>query len=236
MITFVDLVCVATATGGTSAFQLGAAVDGYRGQEALLDGGLYRYSVQQGANYEVGVGTYVASTQSLSRTPIWSSHGNVAVDFASGAQVNFTFAAEDIADLAALAGSVSATAKAAFNAYGLLWALWFNGTPDASELLALYSAAIDFQIPANFAGSATAAPTTSPADTWLSTIDMQAGGTGPWTTVGTITISTDGTVSLATTDAAPITVAKGDRLRWLAPATPDLTVRGFSATVKGVIP
>jgi len=235
-ITFVDLVCLTTTAAGTGSFQLGSAVDGYRGQEALVDGAAYSYSVQQGANFEVGYGTYVASSQTLSRTVRWSSHGNAAVAFDANAAVNFTFTAEDIADLAAMAGSVAATAKAAFNAYGLQWALWFNEDPGASEALAIFVAGVDFQYPGNFLGSVTAAPFVNPTDPWTSTIDRQVGGSGAWTTVATISIGTDGSVSLATTGGLPITVAKGDRFRWLAPAGQDVTLKGFAATLKGVIP
>lgn len=232
-ITFVDLVCVATTAGGTGAFQLGSAVDGYRGVEALQDGAAYSYSVQQGSNFEVGYGTYVALSGTLSRTVRWSSHGNTPVSFDANAAVNFTFTAEDIADLAALAGSVAATAKAAFNAYGLQWALWFNEDPGAGEMLALFSAGVDFQYPANFLGSVTAPPLVNPTDTWTSTLELQVGGTGAWTEVGQIVIGTDGTVSLVTEG---FTVAKGSRIRWMAPAGMDITLKGFSVTLKGVIP
>ena len=235
MRTFVDLVRIAATSSGTGPFTLGGHVTGFYGAEKLVDGNSYSYSVQQGDNKEVGAGTYVASTSTLTRTVHSSSNGNSPVDFSVGAEIAITFTAAAIVDVIAAASSSSGTAKAAFNAYGLQWGVWFNGTPVASELLALYSVPVAFEFLANFAGASTAPPVVDPAASYIMTVDKQVGGTGDWINVGTIELGTDGSVSLATVGGLAVSLAVGDRLRVLGAATADTSVAGFAVTFKGFI-
>jgi hypothetical protein len=95
--TLVDLVKIQVQSSGVGPFELGPPVPGYRGVEALIDSAIYSYSVQNGSNYEVGTGVYLASTQTLVRTPTVSSAGNAAVAFPANVQVNFTALAADYA-------------------------------------------------------------------------------------------------------------------------------------------
>lgn len=95
--TLVDLVKIQVLSSGTGPFELGPAVPGFRGIEALIDSAIYSYSVQSGSNYEVGTGVYLAGSQTLVRTPVVSSAGNAAVAFPANAQVNFTALAADYA-------------------------------------------------------------------------------------------------------------------------------------------
>ena len=236
MRTFIDLVCVTATSSGTGPFVLGAHVTGFFGTEKLQDGQIYTYSVQQDDNKEAGFGMWIAGSNTLTRTPYSSSNSNTPVAFSVGAEVGFTFGSQDILDLLAEAGGVGATAKAAFNAYGLQWGVWFNATPGASELLALYVCPIVMQFPGNFAEASTAPPLTPPAASWSATVDRQTGGTGGWENIGAITIATDGTVSLTTVGSAPIDIAIGDRLRVLAPAGADTALAGFAVTLRGYIP
>ena len=236
MRTPVDLIAVIATSSGTGPFVLGAAVPGYDGIASLVNGNSYSYSVQQGSNYEVGYGTFISGTNTLSRTIIKSSYGGAPIPFQQGAQVTFTLLAEDLAALIANTGTASATAKAAFNAYGLQWLVQFNATPVASELIALYVPVVSYTYPGNFSGSATASPLISPAASWTATIDQQLGGLGAWNNIGAIGISTSGSVSLSTVSGATITINAGDRLRVLAPATADTTLVGFAVTFKGIIP
>lgn len=236
MRTFVDLVRITATSSGTGPFSLGSHVTGFFGAEKLVDGRSYSYSVQQGDNKEVGAGTYVASTSTLTRTVRTSSNGNSPVDFSVGAEIAITFTAADIVDVIAAASSSSGTAKAAFNAYGLQWGVWFNGPPVASELLALYSVPVAFEYLANFAGAETAAPLTSPSADWIAKMQVQVGGTGAWTDVGTIEVGTDGSVSLATAGGAPVSFNVGDRIRVIGPATADTAISGLAVTFKGYIP
>lgn len=236
MRTFVDLVRCTVTSSGTGPFTLGNNVTGFFGREKLQDGASYSYSVQQGDNKEVGAGTYIASTNTLTRTVRSSSNGGAPVAFDVGAEVAFTFTAADIVDVIAAASSSSGTAKAAFNAYGLQWGVWFNGTPVANEVLALYSAPVAFEFLGNFAGAATAPPLVSPAADFTLTMERQDGGSGAWTPVGTIVLGADGSVSLATPSGAPVAFDVGDRIRVVAPAIVDTSVAGFCCTFKGFIP
>lgn len=95
--TLVDLVKIQALSSGTGAFQLGPAVLGFRGIEALVDSAQYSYSVQSGGEYEYGVGSYIAGSGTLTRTPQGSSAGGAAVPFPANVQVAFTALAIDIA-------------------------------------------------------------------------------------------------------------------------------------------
>jgi len=236
MNTFVDLVQVYVTSSGTGPFALGAAVAGFDGVGALVNGASYSYSVQQGSNFEVGVGTYVLATNSLTRTVLKSSNAGNPVAFDVNAELSFTFTAEDIAALIAQASTTGATAKAAFNAYGLQWAAWFNATPAANELLALYTSPIAFAYNPNFAGAQSGPPAVNPAAAFVMTVEQNLAGTGGWTAVGTVTVGTDGGVALATTGGSVVSVGVGDRLRVLAPAVVDTAIEGFAVTFKGFIP
>lgn len=93
--TLVDLVKIIITNTGTSTLQLGAAVDGFRGQSALIDGETYNYSIQQGSNYEVGTGIYTAGDQTLSRGVIFSSYGNTPFPLSPNAVCTFPALAGD---------------------------------------------------------------------------------------------------------------------------------------------
>ncbi len=94
--TLVDLVKLTVLSNGSGAFTLGAAINGFRGTEALLDGGVYSYSVQQDSQYELGRGTWLAASSQLVRAPFYSSNGGGVVNFGPNAAVAMTFLAEDI--------------------------------------------------------------------------------------------------------------------------------------------
>lgn len=93
--TLVDLVKVIVNNTGTGTLQLGVAVEGFRGLPALTDGETYSYSIQQGANYEVGTGIYSAGDLTLTRGVIFSSYGNTAIPLRPNAVVTFTALAQD---------------------------------------------------------------------------------------------------------------------------------------------
>lgn len=94
--TLVDRVKIRCLSSGTGPFQLGPAVPAYRGVEALTDGVTYSYAVEEGANFEAGTGLYLASSQTLVRSPQISSRDGVAVSFGVNAQINFVALAQDI--------------------------------------------------------------------------------------------------------------------------------------------
>lgn len=94
--TLVDLVKITALTTGTGATTLGEAVPGYRGQEALLDGAVYGYSIQQEAEYELGRCTYLLASRQIVRTPEFSSNGGLPINLQANASIAFVATAEDI--------------------------------------------------------------------------------------------------------------------------------------------
>lgn len=226
----VDLVCVTTTAPGPGTFVLGAAVAAFQGVEALVDGASYSYSVQQDNNFEFGYGVWNESAGTLTRTVLKSSYGGAPVSFNVGAQVTFTFLAEDL--LAYLASIVGPP----FNTYGLQWSIWFNAPPEANELLALYVAPLDYTYLPNFSGAASAPPLVLPALDWSATVERQVGGAGAWGAIGTIAIAAlDGAVLLTTAGGTPVAIAGGDRIRIVAPGTVDAALTGFALTFKGFL-
>lgn len=97
-----DLVKIQVLSSGTGPFQLGAAATGFRGIEALVDGGSYSYSVQSGAQYEVGTCVWNAGSGLLIRTPLLSSNGNAAVAFGANVEVKFVALGQDLTPPGAL--------------------------------------------------------------------------------------------------------------------------------------
>lgn len=91
-----DLVKIQVLSSGTGPFQLGAAATGFRGIEALVDGGNYSYSIQSGAQFEIGTSIWNATSGLLIRTPLLSSNGNAAVSFSANVEVNFVALGQDI--------------------------------------------------------------------------------------------------------------------------------------------
>lgn len=113
--TLVDLVKIVAASSGSGAITLGQPVDGFRGADALVNGRIYSYSIQQGAAWEYGRGTYLLSGRLLTRSPVASSSGGAPINLAPNAQVSFVALAEDLdaVQLAADATTAAAVAEAA---------------------------------------------------------------------------------------------------------------------------
>lgn len=97
-----DLVKIQVLSSGTGPFQLGAAATGFRGIEALIDGGNYSYSVQSGAQFEIGTCVWNAGSGLLIRTPLVSSNGNAAVAFGANVEVKFVALGQDLTPPGAL--------------------------------------------------------------------------------------------------------------------------------------
>lgn len=94
--TLVDRVKIVVLSSGTGPFTLGPNVPAFRGVEALIDGASYNYATALGSNFEVGSGVYVASTNTLVRSPQISSNGGAAVAFPANIELSFTVLAADI--------------------------------------------------------------------------------------------------------------------------------------------
>lgn len=102
-----NLARVTTATTGTGTITLGAAVNGFLtfAHAGVADGEAVTYCIADGANSEIGRGTYTSSGTTLSRDTVLRStgSGNTGKITLSGtAQVFITPAAEDLLPLGAV--------------------------------------------------------------------------------------------------------------------------------------
>ena len=92
---------------GTGTLTLGSAVTGYQtfASAGVANGDVVSYAIEDGANWEIGTGTYTSSGTTLSRTPSASSNSGSAISNTTAAQVYITALTADIVN----ASSGSAT-------------------------------------------------------------------------------------------------------------------------------
>lgn len=97
-----DRVKVTSTTTGTGTFTLGSAVDGFQSFSVIGDGNQTYYTITNGTDWEVGIGTYTSSGTTLSRDVILeSSNAGSAVDWLAGDKDVFvTYPAEKSVDIA----------------------------------------------------------------------------------------------------------------------------------------
>ena len=96
MPTYGNRIKVNTSTTGTGTIILGSAVDGYQtfAGGGISDFDIVRYAIEDGNDWEIGVGIYSSGT--LTRGVTESSNGGSALNLTGSAVVYNTVAAEDV--------------------------------------------------------------------------------------------------------------------------------------------
>ena len=92
---FKDRVQETSTTSGTGTVTLAGAVSGFQDFSAIGDGNTTYYTITNGSNWEVGIGTYTASGTTLSRdTILESSNSGSAISLSGLSNVFVTYPAE----------------------------------------------------------------------------------------------------------------------------------------------
>jgi hypothetical protein len=99
MVKLVNRAKVSALTTGTGTLTLGPSVDGFQSFAAsgVTNGDTVRYVIEDGDAWEIGVGTFNAAAQTLTRSPSQSSSGGSAISLGGSAVVYVTATAEDFA-------------------------------------------------------------------------------------------------------------------------------------------
>ena len=97
MVKLVNRAKMKVASGGAGTLTLGTACDGYQTFAAagVTDQDKLRYTITDGNDWEIGVGTYTASGTTLARAVTESSNSGNAITCGSSAEIFVTMAAED---------------------------------------------------------------------------------------------------------------------------------------------
>lgn len=111
---------------------------------------------------------------------------------------------------------------------------YVGGTLAASQLLGLHKVTRASTIPANFLNSVAGAMTDATASTVISVDQALAATPKTFSSIGTITVAAGSiNCTFATTGGAPKTLAIGDVVRVMGPATADATLSNFYCTIVG---
>ena len=115
MVTLVNRAKVETATTGTGGtITLGSAVDGFQGFAAagVNDGDTVRYTIEDGAAWEIGSGVFDQTAGTMTRVVSESSNAGSAINLSGTAQVFLTVLADDLnatLDYGLVTGAVTLT-------------------------------------------------------------------------------------------------------------------------------
>jgi len=89
---------MSTSTTGTGTITLGSALSGYQtfAQAGITNGQTVRYTIEDGAGFEIGSGVYTSSGTTLTRSVTESSNSDNAISLSGSAEVFITASAADI--------------------------------------------------------------------------------------------------------------------------------------------
>lgn len=219
---------------GTGTLSLGSAVTGYQSFSAagVANSDVVSYTIEDGANWEIGTGTYTSSGTTLSRSVSASSNSNTAISVTTSAQVYITALSTDLPSIASgktltvsntltLAGtdSTTMTFPSASASLGYLNVPQVGGSAktssytavlaDAGSMIVMNGATLTGTIPAN-------SSVAYPVGTVLTFVNIYAGNLSIAITTDTLTLvnsSTTGTRTLAQNGIA--TAVKVTSTSWI---------------------
>lgn len=98
MAKFFNRAKMTTATTGSSTVTLGSASVGYQtfASAGVSNGDVVQYLIEDGANFEIGTGTYTASGTTLTRSPTESSNSGSTINLSGSATVSITAIDDDL--------------------------------------------------------------------------------------------------------------------------------------------
>lgn len=133
-----DLVKETTTTTGTGTLTLAGAVSGYQSFNVIGDSNTTFYCINDGTNWEVGLGTYTSSGTTLSRDSVFdSSNSGSLVNFPAGTKEVFCTYAASVSVYTDGAGSYLAGAQTVADSIG------WRGMPANSQSAAYTTVAAD---------------------------------------------------------------------------------------------
>lgn len=140
-----------TATTGTGTITLGSAVAGYQSfaSAGLLNSDSFRYVIEDGTAWEIGVGVYTSAGTTMTRTLNESSTGSL-LNLSGSATVSVTATALELLDNISVGTSVTTTSGTAIDFTGIpSWVnritIIFNGvstTGTSNQLIQIGDGAI----------------------------------------------------------------------------------------------
>jgi hypothetical protein len=130
-----DRVRESTTTTGTGTYTLAGATPGFQSFSVIGDGNTTYYSITNGADWEVGIGTYTASGTTLSRdTILESSNSGNAVNWSAGEKDIFvTYPAERAVYLVSDGSDVAQTSYGSITADSIALTTGTISTAPASD-------------------------------------------------------------------------------------------------------